>query len=56
MVYRLHVLAHPLYKLEKCTLVPLKALVLVSLVGQVREIALQTKRGFPCFSSQEIKV
>ena len=35
---------------KKCSLVPLKALVLVSLAGQVREIALQTKRGFPCFS------
>ena len=39
-----------MYKLEKCVLVPLKALVLVSLVGQVRAITLQTKRGFPRFS------
>ena len=36
--------------MEKCTLVPLKVLVLVCLVGHVREIALETKRGFPCFS------
>ena len=37
-------------------MVPLKALVLVSLVGHVREIALQTKRGFPFFSCEETKV
>ena len=34
---------------------PLKALVLVSLAGQVREIALQTKRGFPCFSYKKLR-
>ena len=56
MVYRLHVWVHSLYKLEKCTLVPLKALVLVSLVGHVREIALQTKRGiFHVFLEKKLR-
>ena len=55
MVYRLNVWLHSLYKLEKCTLVPLKPLVLVSLVGQVREIALQTKRGFHVFHDKKLR-
>ena len=53
----MYVWIHSLYKLETCSLVPLKALVLVSLVGQVqvREIALHTKGVFHGFLDKKLR-